>query len=94
LARLELHAHYQEEAHLAVLLNERFGWELVDIILELYLQARETLILHLIAQASKESIILVHCADIILCDVLSELIEFILGHENVGGSGVHDGDVA
>jgi len=58
-------------------LNERFGWELIDIILELYLQAWETLILHLIAQASKETIILVHGADVILGDVLGELIEFI-----------------
>lgn len=58
-------------------MNERFGWDLIDIIFDLYLQAWKTLILPLIAQASIESIILVHGAEVILCDMLGELIELI-----------------
>jgi hypothetical protein len=59
------------------LLNEGFGWELVNIVLDLYIQAWETLILHVITQASIESIVLVHGADIILCNVRGELSEFL-----------------
>ena len=58
-------------------LNVEFGWQLVDIILNLYLQAREALILHLIAQASKESIVLVRSADVVLRNVCGELAEFL-----------------